>query len=148
MWDSLWHLRGTTPVPHAMPDPEVIERIERLLGQQRKPVTSRAARALVFEAPFWWASLNANWLAMLIYERGRFRIENDTRGRVIRYELRSFCCFLLCLFVAGIFFLLGLRLEGLVDGIAGAAFAFAWLYGANLAFARARIPGTIRKALE
>ncbi|MGF7151095.1 nitroreductase [Sphingomonas zeicaulis] len=127
MWDSLWYLRGATPVPTAMSDAELLDRVVRLLDRQGKLVTSRRARALAFEAPFWWARLNANGLALAIYDRGRFRIENGADGRVLRYALRSLYGFLLVLCFALVFFLLTVRSEGFGSGIITMTFVVAWL---------------------
>jgi hypothetical protein len=81
-----------------------IQRVERLLVKQRKSVTQRGPNYLVFQDPLWRDPFGPNWLAMVIYDLGRFWVEG---GRV-HYELRSLHGMIFCLLAALMAFLFGL----------------------------------------
>jgi hypothetical protein len=125
----------------------VLDRIEDLLERQRKPVIRRGEDDLVFDSPMWSDFFGPNWLAMVLYDRGRFWIEQGSDGRILRYDLRSLHGFVFCLFGAAMFFAGGL-VEGVAEGLKFAAIAFGWLYGMNMLSAWARIPRAIRKAVD
>ena len=146
MWDFIWHLRGSTRIDGKGSNEAVLGRVERLLEQQRKPVTWRGADYLVFESPMWSDLFGPNWLAMVVYDRGRFWIEQGMGGRILRYDLRSLHGFIFCLFAAFIVFFVGLA-GGVGQGLKFAAIAFGWLYGMNMLLAWARAPRAIRKAV-
>ncbi|WP_116091317.1 hypothetical protein [Sphingomonas crusticola] len=148
MWNFLWHLRGATPVPARISDAQVLERVEKLLADQRKPVIPSRPTELRFESPLWDSPLGPNWLAMVIYDRGSFRIEHGAHGRRLRYDLRSLHGFVFCLGAAIIFFAAGVMNARLPGGVRYAAFAFTWLYGMNMVLAWARVPRAIRKAVS
>lgn len=50
----------------------IIERIERLLKNQRKNVTEKTDGSISFYTPLWSNMFGPNWKAMVIYDRGRF----------------------------------------------------------------------------
>ncbi|SDD52624.1 hypothetical protein SAMN05444678_11521 [Sphingomonas sp. YR710] len=131
-----------------MPDEEVLDRIERMLERERKPVTQRSLNGVVFHAPLWGDAFGPNWLAMVIYDHGDLWIEQGPRGRILEYDLRSLHGFIFCLFAAAIFFVFGLANGGAVGATKYAAFAFVWLYGMNMFLAWGRIPRLIRRAVE
>lgn len=141
--DFIWHLRGSVVLSAATTGEAALLRLERLLDIQRKPVTDRGPNYIVFQDPLWRDPFGPNWLAMVIYDRGRFWLEG---GRVL-YELRSLHGMVFCLLGAVIFFLFGLD-DGLAGGLTSAALAFGWLYGMNIVLALARVPSSIRKAVE
>lgn len=84
---------------------------------------------------------------MVIYDRGRFWIEQGLDGRRLRYDLRSLHGMVFCLFAAFTAFFFGLAGDGLSRGLKFAAGAFAWLYGMNILLALVRVPSAIRKAV-
>jgi hypothetical protein len=145
--DFAWHLRGSVALGEAATNEATLGRVERLLSRQRKPVTDRGPDHVAFDDPLWRAPLGPNWLAMVIYDRGRFWIERGPGGRRLRYELRSLHGMVFCLIGAAIFFLFGLAGGGLSRGFGYAAFAFGWLYGMNVVLALLRVPGSIRSAV-
>ena len=151
MWDFIWHLRGSIPLEPTASNATVLDRVEDLLRQQQKPITHRSAESVSFNMPLWntgYGSWHNNWLAMVIYDQGHFRIEQETRGRRLRYELRSLHGFLFCLFAVPLFFLFALATGStVVYGIKLGAFAFSWLYGMNMLLAWLRIPKAIRAAV-
>ncbi len=109
-------------------------------------MTHRDATSIAFANAPWRVMFTPNWLAMVVYERGTFRIEHDGDDRRLRYDLRSLHAFLFCLFGAAF---LG-SFAGVEDPRFGAGLAlvaFAWLYGANMLLARLRIPRTIERAV-
>ena len=85
---------------------------------------------------------------MVIYDRGRFWIEQGLQGRRLRYDLRSLHGMVFCLFAACIAFFSGLAHDGLSGGIKFAGGAFVWLYGMNVFLALVRVPSCIRKAVS
>jgi len=147
MLDSVWHLRGSVSLDEAGYAAVVLDRVEQLLHKERKRVTERGSDYVIFDAPLWGDALGPNWLAMVIYDRGRFWIEQSSRHPTLRYDLRSLHGMVFCLFAAVLFFLFGLADRGLEGGILYAAGAFAWLYGMNVVLAFARVPPAIRRAV-
>ena len=145
MIDYIWHLRGSV----ALVDSAnlAFDRIENLLTAQHKGVRERGDNYLTFNDPL-WQNMSPNWLAMVIYDRGRFWIENSLNGPTLRYELRSLHGLIFCIIVAVVGFTFGLVGGGLSHGLQFAAFAFGWLYGMNLVLAFWRVPRAIRKAVK
>lgn len=146
MLDFGWHLRGSVPLDGLSRGITALDRVERLLQSQRKTVSERGSDYLVFNDPLWSNLFGANWLAMVIYDHGRFWIEQGHHGQRLRYDLRSLHGMVFCLFGALMFFVVGLS-GGLLGGIKYAAGAFAWLYGMNLVLAHVRVPNAIRKSV-
>ena len=122
-----------------------LDRIELLLEGQKKPVTIRDAGQVTFDAPLWEDLLCSGHYAMVIYDRGRFWIDQGLSGRTLRYELRSLHVLVFCLFAAAMFFAFGLLDGGLFGGLKLAALALGWIYGMNLLLALVRVPRKIRK---
>jgi hypothetical protein len=85
---------------------------------------------------------------MVIYDQGRFWIEEGLGGRRLHYDLRSLHGMIFCLFGALMFFFFGLASGGLSGGLKFAAGIFAWLYGMNVLLALARVPSAIRRAVR
>ncbi len=148
MLDFLWHLRGSIPLDGVGSDAVALDRVEQLLARQRKSVSERGSDYLVFDDPLWRNPLGPNWLAMVIYDRGRLWIEQGLHGRTLRYDLRSLHGMVFCLLVAVTAFFFGLFGGGLSEGLTLAAGAFAWLYGMNIMLALIRVPSGIRKAVS
>ena len=146
MLDFIWHLRGSVALG-TIPVDEVLDGLARLLEKQRKPVIERGTDYLVFDHPLWAGYFGPNWLAMVIYDRGIFWIEQSSDGRRLRYDLRSLHGFLFCLFAAVAAFFFGLLGGGWVIGLKFGAIAFGWLYGMNILLALARVPRSIEKAV-
>ena len=147
MFDSMWHLRGSVSLVGAGSDDAVLDHLETLLERQRKGVSERGEDYLVFNDPLWSDPFGPNWLAMVIYDRGRFWIDHSLGGRRLRYDLRSLHGMVFCLFGALMFFLFGLAGGGLAGGLKYAAGMFAWLYGMNILLALGRVPSAIRRAI-
>jgi hypothetical protein len=145
--DFIWHLRGSVSVAETT-DQAALSRVERLLSKQRKPVNGCGPDHITFEAPFWRDPFGPNWLAMVIYDRGRFWIERGSEGRRLRYELRSLHAMLFCLLGALVFCLFGLASGGVSGGVKFAPLAFGWVYGMNVLLALARVPKSIHKAIR
>jgi len=147
MLDFGWHLRGSVPLVGVSRGVTALDRVEDWLESQRKTVSERSSDYLVFNDPLWNNPFGPNWLAMSIYDHGRFWIEQGIDEQRLRYDLRSLHGMVFCLFGALMFFLFGLAGGGLLDGIKYAVGAFAWLYGTNLVLALVRVPNAIRKAV-
>jgi hypothetical protein len=147
MLDFGWHLRGSVPLDGIGSDTVALDRVEQLLATQQKGVSERGSDYLIFDDPLWRNPFGPNWLAMVIYDRGRFWIEHGLRGRRLRYDLRSLHGMVFCLFAAFTAFFFGLADEGLSGGVKFAAGAFVWLYGMNILLALVRVPSGIRKAV-
>jgi hypothetical protein len=147
MLDFGWHLRGSIPLDGRDRSVTALDRVEQLLERQRKTVSERGSEYLVFNDPFWSNPFRRNWLAMVIYDHGRFWIERSFDGQRLRYDLRSLHGMMFCLFGALIFFFIGLGDGGLLGGMKYAVGVFAWLYGMNIALALVRVPNAIRKAV-
>ena len=147
MLDFFWHLRGSIALDEARSNEAALDRIEALLERQRKGVSERGADYLVFDDPLWSNPFGPNWLAMVIYDRGRFWIEQGVQARWLRYDLRSLHGMGFCLFGAFAFFFFGLATGGVLGGLKYAAAVFAWLYGMNVLLAVARVPAAIRNAI-
>ena len=146
MIDVLWHLRGAVPLNAGAAD-AALNGIERLLAEQRKPVVERTSNTLSFDAPLWEHLFGPNWRALVIYDQGRFWIDQGLSGVELRYELRSLHVFVFCLAGAAMFFAFGLA-DGLIGGLKFAVMAFAWVYGINVLLTLVRVPRLIRKAVR
>jgi hypothetical protein len=147
MMDFIWHLRGSVPLNPIGSNEAALDSVERLLERQRNDVGERRTDYLAFDDPLWSDLVGPNWLAMVIYDRGRFWIEQGFGGRSLRYDLRSLHAMVFCLFGALMFFLFGLASGGLLGGLKYAVGAFAWIYGMNILLALARVPFAIRRAV-
>lgn len=148
MFDFVWHLRGSVPLDGLGQNELVLDRVEGLLERQRKDVSERGADYVAFDDPLWSNPFGPNWLAMVIYDRGRFWIEQGLGGVRLRYDLRSLHGMVFCLFGALMFFFVGLAGGGLLGGLKFGAGVFAWLYGMNVLLALGRVPRAIRKAVR
>ncbi len=146
MLDFVWHLRGSVPLNEMNDYAAVFDRVEQLLEKQRKDAKERGPDYLVFDNPLWLDLGGPNWLAMLIYDRGKFYIEQSTARQRLRYDLRSLHFMVACIFFSSIAFFFGLADGGFTGGLRLAAGAFSWLYGGNLLLALVRVPYAIRKA--
>jgi hypothetical protein len=96
----------------------------------------------------WLGPNGPNWLAMVIYDRGRFWIEGEAENRRLRYDLRSLHGMVFCLAGAAMFFAIAQAHGGPLNGVAVSGAAFGWLYGMNLVLALIRIPQAIRRAVR
>jgi hypothetical protein len=147
MFQFVWHLRGSVALDGESNE-KTLDRVECFLEKQWKSVSERGVDSVAFDDPLWTNFFAPNWLALIIYDRGSFWIEQGLAGRRLRYDLRSLHGMAFCLFLALLFFLFGLSNFGLLDGLAFALGAFAWLYGMNVMLAVARVPSAIRKAVR
>lgn len=148
MFDFIWHLRGSVCLDGVGSNDAALDRVEGLLDKQRKPGTERGQNSLYFEDPLWSDPFGPNWLAMALYDRGQFWIEEGLGGRRLRYDLRNLHGLVFCLFGGLMFFLFGLAIGGPLSGLECGVAVFAWLYGMNILLALARVPPTIRKAVR
>ncbi|MGI8611861.1 MAG: hypothetical protein ACR2KH_06290 [Sphingomicrobium sp.] len=148
MLDYIWHLRGSVALDRVATNEAALDAVARLLEKQRKPVTERGPDFIAFDDPLWTNPFSPNWLAMVLYDRGRFWIEQGLSGRRLRYELRSLHGMVFCLCGALMFFFLGMADGGVLGGLKLAALAFGWLYGLNVLSALPRVPRSIRKAVH
>jgi hypothetical protein len=147
MLDLLWHLRGTIKLDTVLDDASVLDRLEQMLEQQKKPTIERGQQSIVFEEPL-WSNLWSSGRATAIYDHGEFRIERDLEGRKLRYDLRSWHGFLFCSFATSTI-LIFMALEGdFQDGLKFAALAFGWVYGMNILTALLRVPALIRRTVR
>ncbi|MDT9601095.1 hypothetical protein [Sphingosinicella rhizophila] len=147
MLEFVWHLRGSVPLDGVSSDALALDHVEQLLAKQQKSVSERGSDYLAFDDPLWRNPFGPNWLAMVIYDRGRFWIERDLHERRLRYDLRSLHGMVFCLFAAFTAFFFGLANDGVSGGLKFAAGAFAWLYGMNILLALFRVPSGIRNEL-
>ena len=135
----------------AIPNAAVLDAVEDLLDRQRKPVTERSDERVAFDDPLWRNPGGPNWLAMVLYDRGRFWIEHDMEGRRLRYDLRSLHGLVFCLAVFPLAFAVaafgGANRSEIFNMLRFAAFGFCWLYGMNLVLALLRVPRAIRKTV-
>jgi hypothetical protein len=148
MLDAIWHLRGSVSLHGVGADEGVLDRIEQLLEKQRKRDRDRGEHSIVFDDPLWSDPFGPNWLAMVIYDRGRFWIEQCLDGRRLRYDLRSLHGMVFCLVGALMGFAVGLATGGLWGGLEWASAVFVWLYGLNVLLAFVRVPWAIRRAVR
>ncbi|THD38181.1 MAG: hypothetical protein E7773_00005 [Sphingomonas sp.] len=118
-----------------------------LIKKQNKRISRRGADYVEFSDPLWSNFFGPNWLATVIYDQGRFWIDQGFDGCRLRYDLRSLHGMIFCLFAALMFFLAGFGAGGLLGGVKYAAGAFAWLYGVNLVLALVRVPHAIRRSV-
>jgi hypothetical protein len=148
MLDFVWHLRGSVRLDGIGSNEAVLDRVESLLDRQRKGVSERGADFVAFDDPLWSGLFGPNWLAMVIYDRGRFWIEQNLGGRRLRYDLRSLHGMIFCSFAAFAAFFFGLADGGISSGLKFAVGAFGWLYGMNVLLALGRVPPAIRNAVR
>lgn len=146
MIDSIWHLRGSTPVAANLDSGAITERIERLLKNQRKDVTEKSDGSISFYTPLWSSMFGPNWKEMVVYDRGRFWLEGSASDRRLRYDLRSLHGFVYCLFGSACSFVFTVFGNGLLFALGVAALTFSWLYGMNMLLAWVRVPLVIRRA--
>ena len=146
MIDWVWHIRGSVPL--AGPESSALDRIENLLSAQYKSKRERGDDYVKFNDPLWQNMLSPNWLAMVLYDRGRFWVDRTLNGPTLRYELRSLHGFVFCLFGAIMFFSVGMLDGGIPNGLKIGTFAFCWVYGMNLFLAYFRVPRAVRKAVK
>lgn len=144
--DVLWHMRGHADLPPAATPARVIARIDGMLERQHKQVEDSGEDFIRFDSPLWRGFFSPNWLAMVIYDRGRFWI--DPNGDRLHYELRSLHAFLYCLAAAGVAFLAGYTGDGVSSGLKFGLIGFGWLYGMNILLAYLRVPGLIQRATD
>jgi hypothetical protein len=142
-FDFIWHLRGSVVLDATTTNQMAFGRLVQLLKKQRKPLSGQGLGHLEFDDPLWGNLFGPNWFAMVIYDRGRFWIE----GGILHYELRSLHCLVFCLLAATVFFVIGLGADGLAGGLLAGP-VFAWLYGGNVLLALARVPPSIRSAVN
>ena len=147
MIGNMWHLRGSTQLPDGVSDDVVLDRLATFLAEQDKPIAEWNDASIRFSAPFWENWVSNQWLALVIYDEGKFQIENGLGGRFLQYDLRSLHGFIFCLLGSLLFFALIGSVEGYREGAKVGLIAFSWLYGANLILAWIRIPAAIRRAL-
>ena len=148
MLDFLWHLRGSVRLDGRGSNQATLDRLGRLLEEQRKPISYREADHVAFDAPLWSDIFGPSWHAMVLYDQGRLWIDQGLGGRTLRYDFRSLHAFVFCLFGAAMFFAFGWADGGLVGGFKLASLAFGWVYGMNIVLALLRIPTLIRKAVR
>ena len=146
-WKFIWHLRGSVALGAAVKDEDALNAIERLLAKQRKLVTERSPDAIGFDQSFWRSLFGPNWLAMVIYGRGRFWIERGPAGRRLLFDLSSLQVFVICLLAATVFYFVGLQ-SNFQTGVTLSIFSFSWLYGMSVLLALIRVPGTVRAAIS
>lgn len=147
MFSFIWHLKGAVPLENRLTNEAALDRVEWLLDKQLLFHRKREADLLIFNEPFLKNPFGPNWLAMVIYDQGRFWIEQRKDSRQLRYDLRSLHGMVFCMLFASISFVFGLGQGGLASGAKYATGAFAWLYGVNLFLAHARVPQAIERAV-
>jgi len=148
MLDFIWHLRGSTALAGSCTNDAALNAVTALLKKQRKPIVEFGVNSIAFNDPLWSNPFSMNHSSMVIYDRGRFWIEQTLNGPRLRYELRSLHGMVFCLFGALTALLFGLASGGFIWGLEVAAIAFAWLYGMNVLLALARVPSAIRRAVR
>jgi hypothetical protein len=112
--------------------------VGKILDQQKKPYKHRA-KGIDFDDPIWNDPFGPSWRTLIIFDRGKFWIEQQTTKRIMRYEIRSLHVFVFCLLGATMFATVGFLAEGITGLRLGLA-ALLWLYGMNLALAAVRVP--------
>ncbi len=146
MIDAVWHLRGSVPLDPLIGNETALDRIERLLDEQWKPIAERGTDFVAFTDPL-WGKFSPNWLAMVAYDQGVFWIAQGPEGRHLRYRLRSLHGFIFSLFVSVGAFILGCVGAGVATGLVLGGLAFGWLYGMNLLLALIRVPSLIERTV-
>ncbi len=144
----LWHLRGSVVLDGGPSNEAALRRVKRLLKQQQKPVSEEGADFVAFYQPLWRDWGGPNWVALVLFDRGRFWIEYGVNRRWLRYDLRSLHSVILSAFVAVVVFIAGFADGGPMRGMQWSVGAFAWLYGVNLLLAAIRVPLAVRRALR
>lgn len=145
MLHFLWHRRGSVPLQNIAGD-LAMNRVERLLVQQRRTAIRSGAECVLFHAPLRTMPFAANWRPMAMFDRGSFWIDRNDAVPMLRYDLRSLHGFVFCLFAAIVCTVVASR-NGIETGLTIGALAFCWLYGGNVLLAAARVPPLIREAL-
>lgn len=148
MIDFLWHLGGSVPLEAGDQSEVVLNRLEDLLKRQHKPIAERTADGVTFDAPLWCNFFAPNWLAMAIYDQGRFWVDKEAGKSDLRYDLRSLHGPIFCLFAVGMLFAIVLPNGGLLPSLYLGVAAFGWVYGMNILLALARVPRLIREILR
>lgn len=146
MIERLWHLEGSVAVQTGCNTEHVLDSLEDILRRQHKRKIARSELGLSFDDPLWVNFFVPNWLAMVIYDRGQFWIGPSAKGLRLYYSLRSLHGFVFCLVGSVVFCAAGWQAGGVLSGLGLATVAFVWLYGMNVLFALARVPGLIRQA--
>ena len=145
--DWLWHLRGSVALSSYERE-AVFDRLETLLRRQYKRKIVQDHNEVTFDTPLLTNFVSPNWLAMVIYDRGRFWIDCSANEPVLRYDLRSLHGFIFCLFGSAMFCAVGWQTGGFVTGVGLASVAFGWLYGMNILLSLARVPRLIRRTIR
>jgi hypothetical protein len=82
-------LRGSVALDGVGANEVALDRVERWLEKQRKSATELGSDYIAFDDQLWSSPFGPNWLAMVIYDRGRFWVEQGLHGRRLRCEPRS-----------------------------------------------------------
>lgn len=136
--DVLWHMRGSVDLNRTASDDVILRRVAKALERQRKPISDSGATFVEFDSPLFSDFFAPNWLALIIYDRGRIWIDRTGVAPVLRYDLRSLHGFIFCLVAA--------VLGGVAGGVGVGLGAFAWLYGMNILLALIRVRGVFERA--
>jgi len=136
--DVLWHMRGSIDLSRTATDDVILRRVVAALERQRKPISDRGATFVEFDSPLFSDFFAPNWLALIIYDRGRIWIDRTGVVPVLRYDLRSLHGFIFCGVSA-------LAVAVIAEPAIGLG-AFAWLYGMNIVLAVIRVPGVFERA--
>lgn len=145
MLDSIWCLRGSVPLNQASSNKATFDGLEHLLNRQRKTIRTRTADEIAFDDQLWRSFFGPNWLAMIMFDRGRFWIESSPAGKKLQYELRSLHAAIFCSCGSLMFLLFGLANGGLLSGLKFAIAVFSWVYGMNVVLAYIRVPSAIER---
>ncbi|WP_260921770.1 hypothetical protein [Novosphingobium sp. 9] len=146
MLDTLWHLRGSLPLPPSLSDAEALDQVEGFLAAECKQVLGREADRLAFRSDMFRGERNA---VLAFFNSGEFQITARSAAgeRMLDYDLSARYGFLACvvfaMFAAGI----GAIGDGLRGALIGAALALAWIYGMNRLTASIRVPHALSKVV-
>ncbi len=143
----LWHLRGSVPLDGKVADDAILDRLERMLNQQRKDPVERGSDYVAFASSLWSRPFAPSWQAMAIYDQGWFWIDRRSDRALLRYRLRSLELFIFCLCAAFFFFMAGSGGGGFLFGLKMGAGFFAWLYGMNVLLALLRVPSLVERSI-
>ena len=80
MLDSIWHLRGSFGLDVSATNEAALDGVARLLEKQRKKVTGRGPDFVLFDDPLWRDPFGPNWLALVMYDRGKVLDRAGTDG--------------------------------------------------------------------
>lgn len=97
MFSFIWHLKGAVPLQNRLTNEAALDRVEWLLDKQLLFHRKREADLLMFNEPFLKNPFGPNWLAIVIYDQGRFWIEQRKDSRQLRYDLRSLHGMVFCM---------------------------------------------------